>query len=357
MAFTEIYVDPSLTNGTGSGTIGAPYGNIEYAIVQETFDLTNSTRINVKSGATDTLASILNTSFSDTSVSIAWVPGAGAELRIQGYNAAAGDGGKGDISGGGTVGIIGSNIGYVSFMDMHLHNTGTVQIATCTNNYFIRCEFSDCSSTTGNGMVNGGLNTVMLACEFHDMTGSNCMYAQLPAPWYCYFHDGAGGGPTTRHIYTNKASLAYRNVITTAGNADGIHVYNGGVAANNTLYSTGTGSGIDGQFNQFNCFAFNNVVQGYAVGIDGGNTQAEMMYAWGNSVYNSSTTDLRFGTNGGRTVNGIVDAWKSGTVTNANESLGATPFTTVSLEAGDFSLTGQGDTVDGHYPLVVGNGV
>ena len=43
---TELYVDPSIAADSGAGTIGDPYGDLEYCIEQETFDLTNGTRIN-----------------------------------------------------------------------------------------------------------------------------------------------------------------------------------------------------------------------------------------------------------------------------------------------------------------------
>ncbi len=50
MALTEIYVDPAIAADSGAGTEGSPYGDLEYAIEQETFDLTNGTRVNIKAG-------------------------------------------------------------------------------------------------------------------------------------------------------------------------------------------------------------------------------------------------------------------------------------------------------------------
>ena len=50
MAITEVYVDPSIAADSGAGTVGDPYGDLEYAIEQTTFDTTNGTRVNIKIG-------------------------------------------------------------------------------------------------------------------------------------------------------------------------------------------------------------------------------------------------------------------------------------------------------------------
>ena len=108
MPITEVYVDPSINFDSGTGTLVDPYGDLEYAIREETFDLVNGTRLNIKAGAVETLVAPLNTSFADTSVSIAWPIGATGtpSVTLQGYTATAGDGGQGDISGGGLVSIL-----------------------------------------------------------------------------------------------------------------------------------------------------------------------------------------------------------------------------------------------------------
>ena len=60
MALTEIYVDPSIAADSGTGTIGDPFGDLEYAIEQTTFDTTNGTRLNVKAGTDDFLSKPVN---------------------------------------------------------------------------------------------------------------------------------------------------------------------------------------------------------------------------------------------------------------------------------------------------------
>ena len=99
MAITEIYVDPSINADSGTGAIGTPYGDLEWAIEQATFDTTNGTRINIKAGTAEILAASLDTALNSASPSAAWVPTPTAQLIFQGYTTAAGDGGKGDIDG------------------------------------------------------------------------------------------------------------------------------------------------------------------------------------------------------------------------------------------------------------------
>ena len=50
MAITEIYVDPAINADSGTGTIGDPFGDLEYAIKQTTFDTTNGTRVKISIG-------------------------------------------------------------------------------------------------------------------------------------------------------------------------------------------------------------------------------------------------------------------------------------------------------------------
>ena len=123
MAISEIYVDPSIAADSGTGTIGDPFCDLEYAIEQTTFYTTNGTRVNVKAGTDEVLAAVINTAMADTGTTVAWVPAIAAQMIVQGYTAAAGDGGIGGISGGGSIGIMTTDQ-FVSFIDMHLHNCG-----------------------------------------------------------------------------------------------------------------------------------------------------------------------------------------------------------------------------------------
>lgn len=87
MALTEIYVDPSIAGDSGAGTIGDPYGDLEYAIEQITFDTSNGNRINIKAGTDEVLAVELGAAISGASIS----PSETAPLIFQGYTTTAGE--------------------------------------------------------------------------------------------------------------------------------------------------------------------------------------------------------------------------------------------------------------------------
>lgn len=55
MALTEVYVDPSIAGDSGAGTVGDPYGDLEYALEQVTRDATNGDRFNIKAGTDEIL--------------------------------------------------------------------------------------------------------------------------------------------------------------------------------------------------------------------------------------------------------------------------------------------------------------
>lgn len=95
----EIYVDPAVADGTGAGTIGSPYGNLQYAL-----DSVNhggdGARFNVKAGTAEVLPSGGLTLGTVTGYfNTNGAPGATEPLIIQGYTSAAGDGGIAEFTG------------------------------------------------------------------------------------------------------------------------------------------------------------------------------------------------------------------------------------------------------------------
>ena len=126
MALTELYVDPSIAADSGAGTIGDPYGDLEYCLEQEDYDLTNGIRVNIKAGTDEVVAAELSVAMASTAApgkSVAWVPTQAAPCVFQGYTTAAGDGGKGGISGGGSVSIYSDTaLDFVHFVDLQQHH-------------------------------------------------------------------------------------------------------------------------------------------------------------------------------------------------------------------------------------------
>jgi hypothetical protein len=54
----DIYVDPSINANTGTGTIGDPYGDLQYAITSTTQG-TSGDQFNIKSGTAEVMAGSL----------------------------------------------------------------------------------------------------------------------------------------------------------------------------------------------------------------------------------------------------------------------------------------------------------
>jgi len=67
--------DAGLTaDGSSIVSDSGPFGDLEWAIEQTTFDLAEGTRVNIKNGTDEILAAKLETALADTGTSIAWAP-------------------------------------------------------------------------------------------------------------------------------------------------------------------------------------------------------------------------------------------------------------------------------------------
>ena len=340
MAFTEVYVDPSIAADSGTGTIGDPFGDLEYAIEQSTFDTTNGTRVNIKAGTDEVLAAELSVAMADTSVSIAWVPTITAPLVFQGYTTAAGDGGIGGISGGGSVAILDSaTLDYIHFRHLHLHNTGAAVIVDLDN----YCSITDCEveNTTGNGIeVDDGC--VIASNYVHNLGGVAIQLTGGSTARFNRIVDNHASNEMNIGIQVfNAGAVAERNLIFMGGNGQGINVRVGGFADRNSIYSStaSTGQGILVSTNLIAASITNNLVEGFSgvggTGIDLSAAGAGVMYYGGNSVYNCTTA---YPTPGGEIVTNLGD----------NETLSASPFTDAANQ--DFSPVDTGSVKEGHLP-------
>lgn len=145
MPIIEYYVDPALNISGGSGTIGSPYGDLQYALDQINHS-GNGARINIKAGTDEILSSGLSyTNYLATN-------GAGSStepLILQGYTSSPGDGGIGVINGlvnsvGIWTGVDGQTADYVMFKHLNLLGGNNAGYAINIDNNFTmtECEFS-----------------------------------------------------------------------------------------------------------------------------------------------------------------------------------------------------------------------
>lgn len=344
MALSEIYVDPSIGADSGAGTIGDPYGDLEYAIEQTTFDTTNGTRVNVRAGTDEVLASNLEDALADTTTTVAWVPSRTAPLVIQGYTSAAGDGGIGGISGGGSVAVFADGtIDYLVLADMHCHNVGANSVLNLDNWCSVmRCEVNN--STGGSG-IEVDNQCVVTDCYIHNVTASGITSAVGGFFSHNYISDC-----DVRAILVQVDGAAYRNIISTSGSQDGIMLNgNGGCIVQNSIYSAGgTGQGIVATTaSTMGGAIMNNLVEGFSgsggIGIQIGSGTTSLQFYAGNSVYNCATAYSV------TTIGGEIGAISGG----SNETLSASPFT--SAGTGNFSPVDTGSVKEGVIPATIGS--
>ena len=205
MALTQTYVDPSINANSGTGTIGDPYGDLQYALDTMTRDATNGDQINIKSGTAEVLTGTLDLTSYGT-------PTNSAQIVFRGYSSAANDGGVGIIDGnGGNFRI--AYILYSVWRDLELRNTGTSDLLVGNNLY---TEVIDCICH-GSTSANGALWRVnAFGCYVYD-----CTYGITESNVFgCGFFDGSVRGfsraiascPYVINSVVNTASIAYSGI-------------------------------------------------------------------------------------------------------------------------------------------------
>lgn len=342
MALTEVYVDPSIAGDSGAGTIGDPFGDLEYAIEQTTFDTTNGTRVNIKAGTDEVLAASLQTAMANTTTTPAWVPTESAPCIFQGYTSVQGDEGKGQISGGGSVSIMGGDaLDYVQFIDLKLHNTGANDVVSVDNNITVtRCEIYN-SSGIGIDADNGATIT---QCYIHDVTGSNAINIANGEVRGCYVDTAA----SVSGINALGAYICYNIVVVRSSGADGIRIGDAGIAINNSVYhaGSGTGNGIWCVNSAASQGVLSNLIEGFSgtggVGVGFHGTASNLIIFGANAVYDCATAYE------------TPTSWVALDLGD-NETLTASPFTDAAN--GDFSPVSTGNVFEGSLPKVIGGGL
>ena len=342
---SEIYVDPSVAADSGAGTAGDPFGDLEYGIEQTTFDTTNGTRVNIKAGADEVLAAEISTAMADTGTTIAWVPVEAAPCVFQGYTTVAGDGGKGGISGGGSVSVYSNATrDFINFIDLHCHNTGSAAVLDADNNISVlRCEIDN---TTGSGLLLD-LSGVVMGCHVHNCgaIGIECLSGFVA---FNFLENGTNDFSTA---INSSSSQSYRNIIKIDGATDGIVVSEGGILINNSIWSDGgIGQGVRPEnVNKLFTVIANNVIEGFSgaggVGFDlGVSSNVGVVLYTGNAAYDNTT-------NYTAPSDYVLDTWEP---TDQNETLSASPFTDAAN--GDFSPVDTGAVKEGSLPADFGGG-
>ena len=303
MAITEVYVDPAIAGNSGAGTIGDPYGDLQYALDTKARDSTNGDRFNIKAGTAEVLAAALTLATYGT-------PTRDAPCRIQGYTSAAGDEGIGEIDGAASYKIFASNYASVIVEDMKIGNTGANEIVVLGGySMLINCELH---TSTFNSYYVNYVDTI-IRCWAHD-----CTAAIFDLRATCVFHSFSRRG-----IFAGSIARG-NSVLLTASGLTGITITGAYSLAegNNVIGTSGTKYGIE----MASCHrspVINNIIEGFSG-------------SGGKGVYiDSNTRDSFVGNNG--FYNNATNV--SGTVHHAlgaDVTYSASPF--VDAANGDFRL-------------------
>lgn len=286
---TQSYVDPSIAGDSGAGTVGDPWGDLQYALDQVTRDAVNGDQINIKAGTDEVLTAALDLSTYGT-------PTKDAPLVMRGYASTANDGdfaagtGIGGIDGDGSYSIFSGSEQYIVWKDLHLHSTGGNAILAL-NSYSLldSCELDN---TTGDGIVMATRTLGVYRSYLHNI-GTRGVYNTDDggAIELCYFANGTND--FTYAIYCGHYSVRVaRNIISLDGSSVGIALsYSCAATHNSVLASNGTGTGILAQSGAYANRITNNLVEGFAgvggVGIGYGANE-ECFLGGYNACYNNT---------------------------------------------------------------------
>lgn len=283
---SQSYVDPAIAANSGTGTIGDPYGDLQYALNTQTRDSTNGDQFNIKAGTDEILAAALTLATYGT-------PTLAAPLIFRGYTSAADDGGIGGISGNGSLAMFASTYAQIYLIDLHLHNSGSATILTIGTGHVIHCEIEN---TTGGGVVLGA-NAVMVGCYLHDIGAVGVSGGILVEGNFL------GNGASKKFATAiGDCPYVFNNIIKLDGSSGGIsaNLSNGAWFQNNTVWSNGgTGVGINGGTSNTRFVRFlNNIVEGFSgTGGVGYRSQGNLIVVYGYNKFYNNATNESFSTN------------------------------------------------------------
>ena len=259
MAITNYYVDPSIAANSGSGTIGDPYGDLQYALDSITRNTTDGDRINIKSGTAEVLTGSLSFATYGT-------PNIGAGLILQGYTSSQGDGGVGEIDGNGNNV---STTSYVSYVDLKIHNgAATGDLIKVTGAVAVNCEVYDAYNGIDSGAYSSVVNCYVYNCDNYglELNGSS-----IASGCYVRSRSTDSRGAMGTCIYLNgRPSFAERCIVSCDSTTDGIYCFQDGTNSINCsiISDGGTGNGIVFHTSAIGSGCRNNLIEGFS-GVGG----------------------------------------------------------------------------------------
>ena len=297
------FVDPAINANSGAGTLGSPFGDLQYALNTITRDATNGDIIYIKSGTAEILTASLSLATYGT-------PTLSVPLSFRGYTAAAEDGGQGEINGNATFSICSSTPDGLSYSNLKLGNCGSAAVLSIGR--FGGVFNCDIHTSTGNGIVGNSdgspvVNSIIRGVSGVGVSGSavcNCLF-------YCEGGRNFSSATTSEMVtdsifYLTGASHGINNGNGTVGN----------VTLRNSLLSvsaSSTATGIlRGRPIRSGIIA-GNIVEGFLTGFNFQNNSESGFGLQHNAAFNNTT-------------NYSSNLGKSLLVNFDNETLASSPF-------------------------------
>lgn len=270
--------------------------------------------------------------------------GSNNRFHVQGYTSTANDGGRGDISGGGSFSIINQTAqDFVAFQDCKLHNSGSARLVQLDDDCgVINCELTDCAATC---VEMDGRSTIV-GNYFHDIDGVALNFQSGLCYRNRFIDDGASNDFTGAIQVTAAGACVLENIIwlDTVG-AYGINYDTGSIVNGNSVFQNtlGTNGGIENRSASSRAISVsNNIVEGFdgvnGIGISVATTSQAVMLA-GNAVFDC--TDEYVGDDNGQAI-----------ISFDNEVLSASAFTDGAND--DFTPVDTGGVKEGSQPEKIG---
>ena len=328
---TNIFVDPAINANSGTGTLGDPYGDLQYALNTTTRDAANGDQFNIKAGAYEVLSASL------TYTGTYGNPGSTSPLIFRGYTSAANDGGKGQFDFGGGAYLFSAVDAYVRWVDCEFKNaTGYFIDVSNTGSFASSCIFHDTTGTAVNNSESQGSG--VYGCTFYD-----CSYGSDYGNVYAsrFYNGSIRDFITAINFNVHGSAVVDCNTFQLDGASNAIFAKNYAMLKNNSIYGGGsTGYGIKHDYT-IGLHITNNLITGFSgsggkgISVTGGTTERGMFA--NNSFYDNESDYDSF------------DA----ALTDSNESLGSDPFADAST--GDFTPQDVGNVIGGAFPASIGS--
>lgn len=334
----DIYVDPSIAADSGTGTIGDPYGDLQYALDTNTRG-TDGDEYHIKAGTAEVLAAALTITTG--------TPTTQQPVKFRGYTSAARDGGICEIDCSTNAFFSTGTYDNFQLCDAEVHNsTAAYMVQVDDYSSFINVHFHNCTGIA----LRLDFSNIVRGCFFEDIDGTYAVGGIGSANHYedcAYIHDGGSKTVGDAFRLTNASHItrcccyldASENGINVGANEPGCSVIR-----NSILGNSGTKAGITMENSNYNAFFAGNIVEGFSgtggVGIrmDNVRQQAGLIH---NALYNNTSHITEDDLATYQTDNEILGSSgfaKSGTLTFANRAVYFAPEDVGNIIGGYFDL-------------------